>query len=122
MRPATPAGSTRPAWKSSSRVSSQKTMAAMPCSGPGVLVALARPSLANAGRAELDADPRARWLGCLGNRVLPGALASAAHHEQVAVPDQVTQRLAAAVAPAQHESSRVPERDDRHDGLAYPAA
>src|SRR5258706_4913815 len=119
MRPATPAGSTRPAWKSSSRVSSQKTMAAMPCSGPGVLVLL--PGLANAGRAELDADPRARWLGCLGNRVLPGALASAAHHEQVAVPDQVTQRLAA-VARAQHQSSRVPERDDRHDGLAYPAA
>src|SRR5258708_5816110 len=120
MRPATPAGSTRPTWKSSSRVSSQKTMAAMPCSGPGVLVALA--GLANAGRAELDADPRARWLGCLGNRVLPGALASAAHYEQVAVPEQVTQRLAAAVARAQPESSRVPERDDRHDGLAYPAA
>ena len=36
-------------------------------------------------RAELDADPRADGRASLGHRVLPGALAGAAHHQQVPV-------------------------------------
>src|SRR5215213_10158387 len=35
-------------------------------------------------RAELHADPRADRAGGLGDRVLPGALAGATHHEEVA--------------------------------------
>ena len=41
--------------------------------------------LAHVVRPELDADARADGLGGLGDCVLPGALARAAHHEQVAM-------------------------------------
>src|SRR5579862_2735398 len=45
---------------------------------------------------ELHADPRAGGLGGLRHGVLPGALAAAAHDEQVPMPDLVPDRGAAA--------------------------
>ncbi|MGH3276055.1 MAG: hypothetical protein ACRDNZ_17235 [Streptosporangiaceae bacterium] len=56
---------------------------AFPQDGPGT-------GLADAARAELDADPRANRAGRLGHGVLPGALAAAAHDEQIAVADVMT--------------------------------
>src|SRR4051812_40076410 len=43
---------------------------------------------AHPARAELDTDPRPDRLARLGNRVVPGALAGAAHHDQVTVPQR----------------------------------
>src|ERR1700744_4886888 len=44
---------------------------------------------AHVARPELHADPRPGRPGRLGHRVLPGPLAAAAHHQQVAVPELV---------------------------------
>src|SRR5262249_48323693 len=52
----------------------------------------ARPSLADAAWAELHADPRTGGPGGLGDRVFPGALAAAAHDQQVAVAEVVPDR------------------------------
>ena len=51
-------------------------------------------------RPELHADPRPDGLRGLEHRVLPGPLARAAHHQQVAVADRERDRLAAASAAA----------------------
>ncbi len=48
--------------------------------------------LVDALGAELDADPRSGRLRTLRNGVLPGALAGAAHHKEVAVAKQEAQR------------------------------
>ena len=61
-------------------------------------------------RAELDADPGADRAGGLEDGVLPGALAGAAHHEQVAVADRERDRLAAA-ARAQRAAARASPSD-----------
>src|SRR5262249_6179702 len=74
---------------------------------------------ADAGRAELHADARAARPGCLRYGVLPGALAGAAHDEQVTVAKQITQRGAAASDRAHRQRARIAERDDRDDRLAH---
>lgn len=52
-------------------------------------------------------------LGGLRYRVVPGALAAAAHHDQVAVPELVPHCMAAA-ARSQQQRARRADRDDRH--------
>ena len=83
---------------------------------------LADPSrLAHAARPELDADPRPDRPGGLRDRVLPGALAGAAHHDQVAVAELVPDGRAAAAGPQQERPGRA-ERDDRDHGVLGLAA
>src|SRR5258708_19008071 len=95
---------------------------ALPISGRGTpRGARASRRLAHVSRAELDADPRPGGAGRLGYRVLPGALAAAAHHKQVAMAQVVTQRLAAAARAKQQGPGR-PERDDRDHGVLRSAA
>src|SRR5487761_439443 len=48
---------------------------------------------ADAAGPELDAVAGSCRAGRLGHGVLPGALAAAAHHEQVPVPEHVAQRF-----------------------------
>ena len=57
---------------------------------------------------------RAERAGALGNRVLPGALAAPAHHEQVAGAEVEPER-ATAPARAEEEPTTGAERHDRHD-------
>ncbi len=65
---------------------------------------------ADPARPELHADPRAGGPGRLGHRVLPGALAAAAHHQQVAVaqlvPTPGRRPAAAAAGPAARRGTR----------------
>src|SRR6202042_1797630 len=76
---------------------------------------------ADAARAELDADPWSRRPRGLGHGVLPGALAAAAHYDQVAVPEAVPQRaVIAASAGAGADVGPRPEQQrsrgaQRHD-------
>src|SRR6266496_3586468 len=49
-------------------------------------------SSADAAGAELDADARADAAGGLGDRVFPGALARAAHHDEIAMAERVSDR------------------------------
>ena len=70
--------------------------------------------------SELDGDAGA-GVGGLGDGVLPGALAGASHHQQVAVAHRERDRGAAASG-AEQQSPRVAERDDRDHGvLGLPA-
>src|SRR6266536_225536 len=71
--------------------------------------------------AELDADAGTDRPGGLGDGVFPGALAAAAHHEQIAVTDLVAEHLAAG-APAQQQGAGRTERDDRDHGVIRRAA
>src|ERR1700722_11196676 len=67
---------------------------------------------AYAARAELDADPRAGRAGRLGHGVLPGALAAAAHDDEVTVPEVVPEGASTLVGPgSQQERPRLAERD-----------
>src|SRR4029450_5796491 len=59
------------------------------------------------------ADPGADVAGGLGDRVLPGALARAAHHDQVAVAERVPHDRAVAAPGPQPQG---PWGADRHDG------
>ena len=61
-------------------------------------------------RAELDAHSGAYWVGGLEHGVLPGALAGAAHHEQVAVAEVEADRPAAE-PPGRSDSRRVSPSD-----------
>src|SRR6516165_10544231 len=71
---------------------------------------------ADPARPELHADPRPDVLGRLRHRVLPGALAAAAHDQQVAVPDLIPPRRTAAPRP-QAERPRRAQRQDGHHGV-----
>ena len=66
-------------------------------------------------------DRRGPAWATFGIGVLPGALAGAAHHDQVAVAHLDRDRLAAA-ARAQGQPARVADRDDRDHGVLGPAA
>lgn len=61
---------------------------------------------ADAARAILDADAGASAAG-LGDRVVPGALAGAAHHNQVAVSERESERDGPAAARAERKVARV---------------
>src|SRR5205823_3225851 len=76
---------------------------------------------ADAPWAELDADARAGRPGGLGYRVLPGALAAAAHDEQVAVTHLVPDGRAAA-ARTQRQRPRGADGKDRDHGVLGRAA
>ena len=78
---------------------------------------------AHAVRPELHADPRPDRLGRLRHGVLPGALAAAAHDQQVAVPQLEPQRRPARLHPrAQQQRPRRAQRQDGHHGVLGPAA
>ena len=66
-------------------------------------------------RAELDAHPRLRARH-LRHRVLPRALARAAHDQEVA-PAEIERTRSPAAGRPQQEAARRPERDDGHDGM-----
>src|SRR3954454_8156654 len=72
------------------------------------------PGSAHSAGAELNADPGPHRAGRLRDGVLPRALAGAAHHQQVPVPDGETEGLrpAGAVPGPEHQPTRLPERDD----------
>ena len=72
-------------------------------------------------RAELDGDPWADRLAGLGHAVVPGALARAAHDDEVAVPGRHLGRRTAA-ARAQHEVTRRADRQDRDHGVLVAGA
>src|SRR6476620_1480751 len=83
----------------------------------------ARPARsAHAAGPELDADARPDRPGGLGDRVLPGALARAAHDDEVAVAEHVPHGLPAATARAQQQGPRRADRDDRDHGVLGAAA
>src|ERR1700733_4079078 len=89
---------------------------------------------AHAPRTELDTDPRAGRTGRLGHGVLPGALAAAAHDDEVSVPEVVPAAAgvlagAGAAARPQQQRAVLAERDDGDhrvlrrttpDGVAVP--
>src|ERR1700722_12186507 len=94
---------------------------------------------ADAAWTELDADPWAGRAGRLGHGVLPGALAAAAHDDEVPVPEVVpdgadtsadavittlpgTGALPGAGPWAQQQRPRLAERDDRDHGVLGRAA
>src|SRR4051812_27102866 len=78
---------------------------------------------ADTARAELNADPGPDRLGRFRDRVLPGALARATHHEQVAVAEIMPDRRATPAARPQQEGPRRAEDDQRHHRvLRAPAA
>src|SRR4051794_731491 len=70
---------------------------------------------------ELHRDPRA-GVGDLGHGVLPGPLAGAAHHDQVAVAHLDDDAVGTSEPGAKVELARVAERDDRHHGVGGLAA
>src|ERR1700722_12777625 len=76
---------------------------------------------ADAAGPELDADARARRARGLGHGVLPGALATAAHHEQVPVPEDVALGFPA-TARAQQQRPGLTERQDRDHRVLGGAA
>ncbi len=80
-----------------------------------------RPGSADPARAELHADPRPGGPGRLGHGVLPGALAAAAHHQQVPVADLVPQRRAATPG-AKHQGPRRAQGQDGDHGVLRGAA
>ena len=65
-------------------------------------------------RPELDADPRTHRPRRLWHRMLPGALAGTAHHQQVAVADLMLDGGAAAARPKQEVAGGA-QRDDGDD-------
>src|ERR1022692_910810 len=76
---------------------------------------------ADSARPELDADTRSGRAGGLGYGVLPGALATAAHHQEIAMAEVMAQRRAAA-ARAEQQRARRADRDDRDHGVRGLAA
>src|SRR6266480_4876056 len=66
---------------------------------PGWAAAAAAPALADAAGAELHADPGASGPRGLGDGMFPGALAAAAHHQQVAMAEAVAERGTAMARP-----------------------
>src|ERR1017187_5524958 len=76
---------------------------------------------AHAPRPELHADPRPDRLGRLGYGVLPGALAAAAHDQQIPIPDLEPQRRATASRPQRQDPWRA-QRHDRDHGVLSLAA
>src|SRR5215467_8648550 len=82
-----------------------------------------RPSTmsADAAGTELHADPGTGGPAGLGDRVFPGALAAAAHHQQIAVTKVIADRGAAAARP-QREPARGAERHDGHHRVLGGAA
>src|SRR6266516_689769 len=94
--------------------------------GPASRLAPARPvaavpALADAAGAELHADPGAGGPRGLGDGMFPGALAAAAHHQQVAMAEVVAERGTAAAWP-QQQRPRGAERHNGHDRVLRPAA
>src|SRR6202034_701561 len=87
------------------------------------VAALSPPAVsANVVRPELDADPGAGRTGRLGDPVLPGPLAAAAHHDEIPVPEVVPQRRRSAVTRAQRQRPSLAQGHDRDHGvLARPA-
>src|SRR6202020_1389635 len=79
------------------------------------------PHSADSARPELDADPRTGRAGGLGYGVLPGALAAAAHHEEIAMAEVVADGRAAAARAQQQRAGRA-HRDNRDHGVRGPAA
>src|SRR3954447_2582772 len=75
----------------------------------------------DSGRPVLHADPRTHGLRRLGDAVFPRALARAAHHDQVAVPQGETQALSATDG-AEQERTRGAERHDGDHGVRRPPA
>ena len=75
------------------------------------------PASPHVARAELHADPWPGRPGRLRHRVFPGALAAAAHHQQVAVADLVPQRRAATPGPEQQGPRRTQGQDGHHGVL-----
>src|SRR5690606_5648846 len=71
---------------------------------------------------ELDADAGPRRAGGLGDRVFPGALATAAHDDEVAVAEVVAERAAAAAAGPQQQGAGEADRQDGHHGVLRAAA
>ena len=76
-----------------------------------------RPGSEHVQRAVLHGDPRAGG-GDLGHGVLPGALAGAAHHEQVAVAHRERQRRATAAGPQGQPAGVAEGHDGDHGVLA----
>lgn len=70
-----------------------------------------------AAGAELDADAGPDGACRLGDGVLHGALAGAAHHDEVAVAEGEAQQGGAAVAGAQDEVAGVADGEDRDEGV-----
>ena len=89
--------------------------------GPRTRSHVRAPVSAHPARAELHADPRSDRLGRLRHGVLPGALAAAAHDQQVAVTDLEPQRRATAPR-AQQQRPRRAQRHDGDHGVLGPAA
>src|SRR5690242_21094703 len=77
----------------------------------------ARAVSAHSAGTELNADPRPDRLGGLRHRVLPGALAAAAHDQQVTVAHLEPQRPLSSLAGAQQQRPRRAQRQDGHHGV-----
>src|SRR5438874_2106237 len=105
-----------------------------PCRQAPARPAAAAPALADAAGAELHADPGAGGPRGLGDGMFPGALAAAAHHQQVAMAEAVaergtaTARCAAAgrtarrTPPASPAGRRPRPRGQGHSGAPTPPA
>src|SRR5690348_3964229 len=113
----------RPCMNSRNSVSSASltglTPSAMQTTSARSMVASgkARAVLAHSAGTELNADPRPDRLGGLRHGVLPGALAAAAHDQQVAVPDLEPQRPLPSLARPQQQRPRRAQRQDGHHGV-----
>ncbi len=103
-----------------SRVDDQ---ARRPRPGParGLRLPVGPGQLAHPARTELHADPWTDRPGGLGHGVVPGALARAAHDEQVARTEREAQRRSASARPQQQVPGSA-ERHNGHQGVPVAAA